>query len=166
MKEPRHETRRREAAVVQLRIAGHTFDQIAQQLGLSSKSTAHRIYRRALDATVAEAAAELRQLEGARLDALQAQWWPRCVGGNVQAARIMLKIMERRARLFELDAPQQVRVSTPDMDAEIIALMDELTAQAGAVADGERAQLMAALDDLDRPPTILGQVEPDEPGTP
>ena len=165
MKEPRHDTRRREAAVVQLRIAGHTFDQIAQQLGLSSKSTAHRIYRRALDATVAEPAAELRQLEGARLDALQAQWWPRAVGGNVQAARIMLKIMERRARLFGLDAPQRVNVNTNELDAQIVDLMDQLTS--AAVADAERAQLMAAPDELDRPPTILGQVEPgDEPGTP
>jgi len=165
MKEPRHDTRRREAAVVQLRIAGNTYDQIATQLGLSGKSSAHRIYRRVLDATVAEPAAELRQLEGARLDALQAQWWPRCVGGNVHAARIMLKIMERRARLFGLDAPQRVNVNTNELDAQIVDLMDQLTS--AAVADCERAQLMVALDELDRPSTILGQVEPgDEPGTP
>jgi len=169
MKEPRHDTRRREAAVVQLRIAGNTYDQIETQLGLSGKSAAHRIYRRVLDATVAEPAAELRQLEGARLDALQAQWWPRAVDGNYRAAQIMLKLMERRARLFGLDAPQRVNVNTTEVDAEIVALMDDLAAAATAAAGpaAEHAQLMAALDELNRPPMILGYVESDdEPGAP
>lgn len=167
MKEPRHDTRRREAAVVQLRIAGNTFDQIATQLGLSGRSSANRIYRRVLDATVAEPAAELRQLEGARLDALQAQWWPRAVDGNYRAAQIILKLMERRARLFGLDAPQRVNVNTTEVDAEIVALMDDLAAAAAAGPAAEHAQLMAALDELNRPPMILGYVvSDDEPGGP
>jgi hypothetical protein len=91
-----------------------------------------------------EAAAELRQLEGARLDTLQAQWWPHAIRGDYPAAKFVLRIMERRAKLFGLDAPQQVRVSTPDLDRRIEEMLTEL-----ATMPGELLQLDASDADTD-----------------
>jgi hypothetical protein len=45
---------------------------------------------------------ELRQLEGDRLDALQASLWPAVGKGDFSAAMAVLKVMEQRAKLFNL----------------------------------------------------------------
>ena len=81
------------------------------------------------DATVQEAADELRQLECSRLDALQQAWWHRALSGQVKATQLLIKIMERRAKLLGLDAPARVNVkSTTELDARIEGLISELTA--------------------------------------
>ncbi len=104
MRERRHETRARETRVLRLRAEGHTFAAIAERERVSSPSAAHRIYRRAADAMVRQAGEELRELEGARLDELQATWWGRSTEGDHRAAQVILRIMERRAKLYGLDA--------------------------------------------------------------
>lgn len=45
---------------------------------------------------------ELRQLEGDRLDALQVALWPAAGRGDLGAAMAVLKVMEQRAKLFNL----------------------------------------------------------------
>ncbi len=114
MRERRHETRARETRVLRLRAEGHTFAAIAERENVSSPSAAHRIYRRAADAMVRQAGEELRELEGARLDALQATWWERATGGDHRAAQVVLRIMERRAKLYRLDAVEDQRCPTCD----------------------------------------------------
>ncbi len=114
MRERRHETRAREAQVLRLRCEGRSFAEIADRVDVSSPSAAHRIYRRASDAMVRQAGDELRELEGARLDALQATWWARATGGDHRAAQVVLRIMERRAKLYRLDAVEDQRCPTCD----------------------------------------------------
>jgi hypothetical protein len=48
-------------------------------------------------------AEELREIEALRLDALQMALWPRVIAGDIQAIRTVVRVSERRCRLFGLD---------------------------------------------------------------
>lgn len=60
----------RDAEAAKLRARGHTYDQIATELGYADRSNARDGVMRCLDATVAEPAAAVRELELRRLDYL------------------------------------------------------------------------------------------------
>ncbi len=64
------ETAQRDGEAARLRAEGKTYDQIAEALGYTDRSLAHRAVERALAAAVREPAESLRQLELIRLDAL------------------------------------------------------------------------------------------------
>ncbi|HEY3230446.1 MAG TPA: helix-turn-helix domain-containing protein [Roseiflexaceae bacterium] len=88
------------------RKAGISYRRIADELR-SSPSTIVRDVREALTELGGlqdQSAEELRTLEAARLDDLQAALWPQARSGSVKAIGMVLRIMERRARLFGLDA--------------------------------------------------------------
>jgi len=65
-------------------------------------------------------AEDLRQLEAVRLDGLQVQFWIKAMGQydpaqkqwlkepDVQAGKLLLAVMKRRAELFGLDMPQKI----------------------------------------------------------
>lgn len=98
-------TQRRTEAL-KLRTAGASLRDIATALRVGERTV-----RRDLDAALAtlsteqqRAAEALRALEAERLDRLQLGHWKRAIGGDVAAANVVLKIMERRARLLGLDA--------------------------------------------------------------
>ncbi len=55
---------------------------------------------------VAEAVEEYRELELARLDALQAAHWPQAVAGSVRSADLVLRVIDRRIKLLGLDQPR------------------------------------------------------------
>lgn len=127
--------------VVQLRIAGASYTQIAESLDISL-STAHKYTQQAASEVPAEDVAILRQRESERLDTLQRAQWGKAVQGDAEAARLALSIIDRRIKLFGLDAPQQVEIGVGavdiagtarnilaqvngDMDAEIIDEQDD-----------------------------------------
>lgn len=93
----------------QLRAAGSTFREIGATLGIDP-SWAQTLVYRALQETQAEAVDLMRTEEGGRLDRLQRALWGQAMGGDVKAAMGVLRIMERRARLFGLDAPVQLEI--------------------------------------------------------
>ncbi|MGX1483423.1 hypothetical protein RKD45_002499 [Streptomyces griseus] len=142
----------RDAAAARLRARGHTYQQIADELGWTSRGDAHHAVQRALEATVKEAAAEVRAIELDRLDTLyraalavlerqhvtvsngrvvSLNEEPILDDGPVLAAiDRLLKIQERRARLLGLDAPTKAAISiTPDRLAAIEAMAEELGEQ-------------------------------------
>lgn len=147
-------TAQRDAEACRLRTLGHTYDQIAAELGYRNRALAWRAVQRALYATVAEPAAEVRALELARLDKMTLAAWEvlerrhvTVSGGKVitvvddhgvehpldddgpvlQAIDRLLRIQERRARLLGLDAPTRTEVITIDaVEAEIERLTAEL----------------------------------------
>lgn len=97
---------RRKQAVA-LRIAGATFEQIGERLGIT-KQAAYDTVVKALDETrtaTAESAETLRHMELQRLDALQTALWSDAIKGDVQVVDRVLKVMARRAQLLGLDAP-------------------------------------------------------------
>lgn len=61
---------RRDADAASRRAAGMSYRQIAEAMGYENESGAYKAVQRALAATVAEPAGELRQLEVTRLDAM------------------------------------------------------------------------------------------------
>jgi len=100
---------------VKLRKSGLTFEQIGSKLGISTQR-AHKIVSEELQKAQAELKLEgsdLLHLELDRLDELQANHWEAATqGGNVKAALLVLKIMERRAKLLGLDKPIRTQVES------------------------------------------------------
>lgn len=143
MAEPKTSPRRvnaalRRAEAMRLRIRGVRFEDIATQLGYSSRARAAEDVLKGLADTVQEPADELRTLELERLEML----WRRAMAvmdrphlvaqmGKVikyrgkpviddapvlAAIDRLLRIQERRAKLLGLDAPVEVEVSDGDID--------------------------------------------------
>ena len=95
----------RAAAAMTLRRSGATYPEIARQLGYADPSGAYRAVQRGLTETLQEPADELRAVELDRLDRMQMAHWSRALAGDVKATQMVLRIMERRARLAGLDRP-------------------------------------------------------------
>jgi hypothetical protein len=122
-----------------LRAAGATFREIGEALGYDP-TWVRTLVLRALEESKHESADLMRTQEGVRLDRLQRAHWPHAVGSTApdgvvtppdqKAALVILRVMDRRARLFGLDAPVQVEVEvaigTTEIDAEVAALVQLL----------------------------------------
>ena len=101
---------------------------MAEQLDIGA-TTAQRWYAEALAGEVNhEDRAGALVVELDALNALQAAWWPRATGGVIgpdglpvldeKAAVIVLRVMDRRAKLMGLDAPIVIDPGDP---AEVVA---------------------------------------------
>jgi hypothetical protein len=156
------DTARRDSQACILRRDGHTYDEIATQLGYADRSVAYNAVQRALLSVVKDAAEELRTLELERLDYL----WKRVVqvlerrhytvqigkvisvtdeygnkvmlqddGPVLAAVDRLLKIQERRAKLLGLDAPKQIEIITLDaIQAEIRRLEESMGVQERSIS--------------------------------
>lgn len=113
----------RAAQAMQLRMEGLTFARIAEEAGYKSPQAAHDAVKRALDATIREPATELIKLELERLDVLWGIQYLNAQAGDVQSLNACMKLMERRARLLGLDAPE--KVDTVVTSKQLPASIDE-----------------------------------------
>ncbi|WP_299442285.1 hypothetical protein [uncultured Phycicoccus sp.] len=84
-------------------LAGHSYQKVADDLGYANRGTVHRIVHTALARHEAENVEDFRALELARLDHLQAAFFPAATSGDVKAAEVVLKVMAARCRLLSLD---------------------------------------------------------------
>lgn len=93
------------ARALGLRKMGVTYEVIARECGYADRSAARKAVAHALDAMKVNAAEAdaLRALEGERLDDLYRAAIQPALRGDLPAIDRVLKIMERRARLFGLD---------------------------------------------------------------
>jgi len=147
-----------------MRKASMTFEAIGERLGIT-RVGASKAVRRALAAHLEltrASAEELRGLELARLDALQAAWWSRALDGDVGAGRLVLRAMEQRSRLLGLEARDPlvttVRFGDRLIPAEYTPLEPEKVALAKALLEIEprkRAMLMTAVDAGEDPREVL-----------
>jgi hypothetical protein len=96
-------TAQREKLVLDLRIAGHDFDTIAQLAGYANRSVAWKAYRRALARIPQASAQQERQLDARRLDELLKAYWEKAVSGDGWSYDRILRGLERRASLLGLD---------------------------------------------------------------
>lgn len=125
----------KERKVLEMRLAGITFELIAKQVGFASAGACYNAYKRALIRTLQEPADAVREAELARLDRLMQGVWTQALRGENRSVESVLKIMDRRAKLLGLDAPvkQQVEVNTHDRDsidsevARLVAILDGRT---------------------------------------
>ena len=86
---------------LELKIAGHSDRAIARILNVDV-STAHRDVKNVLEALApehAEEAANLRALLNIRYEALFHAYYDQAVGGDVEATKIVVGIMERVAKI-------------------------------------------------------------------
>jgi len=100
-----------ERKCLDLRLAGATYDQIAETLGLTDKKLAWRRLDSALRKTIAEPAEKVRRVELARLDAMLVGLWKPASEGHLGSIDRVLKIQERRAKLLGLDAPTKTALT-------------------------------------------------------
>ncbi len=135
----------RRAKVLAYRKAGATHRAIADALGVD-----HSTIVRDVQAMFAELAAqqqaesgELRTLEAARLDDMQAAVWQQARTGNLKAVQTTLHIMERRARMFGLDAAPKVPLNPDGTPAQYAELR---TIVLGLLPMEQRLLLADALD--------------------
>ncbi|MDH3729562.1 MAG: hypothetical protein OES13_00350 [Acidimicrobiia bacterium] len=94
---------KRQAQAIELRLAGLTLQQISDELGYAHRRGASQAIEVGLKKMLSVPAEQMRSLENHRIDALQASIWPKCLNGDLDAIRVCLQIMQRRARLNGLD---------------------------------------------------------------
>jgi len=102
----------RQQQALDLRIAGATYRQIGQQLGVSVK-TAYNDVDAALEelAVLRRGKAEkLQEIELDRCEKLTIGLWPKVRQGDAQAVRAVVAVMDRRAKLLGLDTPTKHEV--------------------------------------------------------
>lgn len=94
---------------MELKKAGLTYVEIADQLGYAGPSGAFKAVTTGLEKTLKEPAEELRTLEDLRLDKMLSAVWARVLAGDKDAIDAALKIATRRAKLRGIDAPTLVK---------------------------------------------------------
>ena len=96
------EARLKRVRAVELLAAGHSYADIARELGYSHRGSAHRAVSQALTERAVEMVDQYRQLELDRLDRLHAALWPQAMSGDLGAIGATLRIIDQRVRLLGL----------------------------------------------------------------
>lgn len=123
----REERVQRRNMAIDLRRAGVPIDTIASRLNYPTPTHAQRDIDLLVSSVLKTPQDEMRGLEALRLDYLTLVLWPEAKKGNSRAIDQVVKIMERRAKLFGLDAPVQVEQITLDgIENEIKKLEQEM----------------------------------------
>ena len=122
--------------MLRLRTLGWSYPEIGEELNISP-SAAYASARKRMSFVFVEGerlALELKQEAGTRLDLLMRRWLPLATNEenpNATAAAIVLKIIERQARLFGLDEQPELKV---EVDNRTIVVTSELLNQYAAEA--------------------------------
>jgi hypothetical protein len=100
------ERERRTAALMQMRVEGHSLRAIGEaQHPPVSGVAIYKTIRKAIERMVDEAVEQIRRIESLRLDEMLSAIYPAASAGDLVAIDRMLDIMRRRARLLGLDTP-------------------------------------------------------------
>lgn len=149
-----------------MRLQGYTYEEIADKLGYADSSGAYRAVKRAKeqvkDAAV-ENAEEILRMELDRLDRMQRGLWKEAIEGSPGAVDRILKIMERRAKLLGLDAPDAVDLSVgSDYEqalSAILAVLEDHPEARGAALQA-LAEITTDQEALPAPP-VKTVIDPD-----
>lgn len=151
-----HAQRRVEA--LSLRLAGLSYEQIGDRLGISEMG-AYDMVKRALERSENPNVEEMRQIENLRLDRAQAAIWPDVLKGDQRAISTYLSISSARARINGMNAPTNINLSVgvrTEMENALDKL-EELVMEAEVVEDAEIAE-----DEEPQDPQELTEVGFDE----
>lgn len=138
----------RQRRALELRKAGVGLAAIAAELGYANESGAWAAIKSALDKARAEPAQELREIMAARLDEMLVVAYENALQGDVDSMMAVLRIEERRARLFGVDrreAPVKANLSKLSRPADAMTIVGELLQKAtnGELSPDEAAKLSA-----------------------
>ena len=144
--------------VVKYRKAGLSLRKIGERLGCSEATCRNHLKRALaiLNDKAAEDYKEMRRLQSERLDDMLTGVYVAAAKGNPGAVAAALRIMERQASLWGLDAPKQAKVdldATVAIDAQIesrnlnanLQLIDATT-----LSEDEQRALQEALETIGR----------------
>lgn len=153
-------TAKRRSQLIALRIAGMDFDTIAERLEYADAGSARKDFWRTVQRNrleEKEAVENLRDVEGRRLDRLQAAVWPKALKGDLKAVETVRRLIAERIRLYGVAEPVRAEVSGPDgtpvpLAAAGIAELRNLIRAAGDPDD---------LDDEDDADAEAGDVDDD-----
>jgi hypothetical protein len=123
---------------VEFRLAGLTFEEIADRLGYADRSSAKKAVDRILMKTIKEPAEEYRALVLGRLEYVIRSDWPKMRAGDYQASRVVLRALQQEANLLGLDAPVKINVG----------LLVKRMADSYGLSEGERRELHSAVTEL------------------
>jgi predicted transcriptional regulator len=93
----------RQAQCLELRIQGLSQSQIAERVGMSQPAVSRAIAR-ALQAHRDERVDDLRKVDSMRMEDLHNLAWKYAEAGDMAAASVLVRLLDRRAKLFGLDA--------------------------------------------------------------
>jgi len=113
--------------VFELRLAGHSMAAIGDQLGMS-QAAAYRLMSKWINDLLTPKAAELREVEAARLERLLVALDAQVQSGDVAAIRTAAGISNQLSDLLGIKQPQQVehKVRVVDaVDEQLLAAMAE-----------------------------------------
>lgn len=114
----------RQRQALALRMAGASFDEIAESLGYADRGGAHKAIMAAIESTLREPAEGVRELELKRLDRLLMAAWKAATAGDLQAIAVCLQIMKRRADFEGLDKAKKLEHTGPGGKAIPIRLIN------------------------------------------
>jgi len=126
---------------LELRRKGYSYDEIGRQYQVPTTSV-HRTVTKALALAArksGESAEIVRRIELERLDKMYQSLWEQIESGSTRAIEMGLRIMERRAKLTGLDAPEQkqIQVMVEMSDSEMIHEARKLGISVPRILEGE-----------------------------
>jgi hypothetical protein len=136
----------RRARALELAMAGHDYDTIAQQVGFSHRASAWRAVDEALTERVADNADQYRALTMARLEKLLASHWIDATEhADTKAADLVLKVMAQQVKLMGLDQLRQTADQVQTLviggtSAEYIAALQQIAERPAQLTTAERNQ--------------------------
>jgi hypothetical protein len=101
------ENAKRRAKALELRIAGATWQQVAEGAGYSDRGAAHRACMQEVREIPEEKAEELRAIEIGALMRVRAAYWKPMRAGDHAAANVVLGTHDRLVKLLGLETVQQ-----------------------------------------------------------
>lgn len=158
----------RQVEMLQLRLEGLPYDEIATRFGISTSAVATNI-QRALERHHREASDSVLQMELIRLDEAMRIAWEIAANEKVPAMMRLnaldrvLKVQDRRTKYLGLDAPVKTESKvqqTTEVDVQITTLLTQLLQAQQPVLEGEVVKeppaLLAPIDQkLDEAPIDL-----------
>ncbi|OZD66691.1 hypothetical protein CH272_08275 [Rhodococcus sp. 05-340-1] len=135
------EERLRAQKCLDRRIAGESWQAIADAEGYSDRSGPFRAVESLLSRVEHASVDQYRVIELARLDELQAGLWKAAIGGDVKAVNAVLGVVDRRVKLLGLNMPDRLvvaqhTVSSEEFAVEAAKLMTEIGLARADHADG------------------------------
>jgi hypothetical protein len=120
---------KKRAQATALRVAGVDWATIAERVGYASAGAACTAVGEALKANLREQdqnVDELRALGLAKVNRLQAAFWPAAIQDkDPKAAKVVLECIKQEARFQGTEAPTRINMEAQRLADEILAVFDE-----------------------------------------
>lgn len=139
------------AKALEMRVEGRTLPEIARAMG-KALSTVHEAIAKELAEIPAPGVDNLREVDGARLDAIIRGHLAAARKGDAESAHVVIAAIRQRSKLFGTEAPKRTELSGPD---------------GGPIPTGKAspAEVARAVRDVfgEMAPPEMSELEPSEP---